>query len=100
VLRGQRRGRGLALGCDRPGLHAERGARPDLRGRTIRKIVQAGGADEELVCAQLEAVTPILRPPLTMNRKVLERWADFDKRFGIVHDRPDVERAFGFDLAE
>jgi putative hydroxymethylpyrimidine transport system substrate-binding protein len=65
----------------------------------ISEIVRAGGADEELVRAQLEAVTPILRPPLTMNREVLERWADFDKRFGIVHDRPDVQRAFAFDLA-
>jgi putative hydroxymethylpyrimidine transport system substrate-binding protein len=66
----------------------------------IREIVRAGGADEELVRAQLEAVTPILRPPLTLNREVLERWADFDKRFGIVHDRPSVQRAFAFDLAE
>ena len=66
----------------------------------IREIARAGGADEELVRAQLEAVTPILRPPLTLNRAVLERWADFDKRFGILRDRIDVQRAFAFDLAE
>jgi putative hydroxymethylpyrimidine transport system substrate-binding protein len=66
----------------------------------IREIVRAGGADEELVRAQLEAVTPLLRPALTLDRAALERWADFDKRFGILPRRPDVERAFAFDLAD
>ena len=66
----------------------------------IREIARASGADEELVRAQLEAVAPILRPPLRLNRGVLERWADFDSRFGILGHRPDVERAFTFDLAE
>jgi hypothetical protein len=31
---------------------------------------------------------------------VLERWADFDERLGILGRRPDVERAFAFDLSE
>jgi putative hydroxymethylpyrimidine transport system substrate-binding protein len=66
----------------------------------IREIARAGGADEELVRAQLKAVVPILRPPLKLNRRVLERWADFDERFGILRRRPDVRRAFAFDLAE
>jgi putative hydroxymethylpyrimidine transport system substrate-binding protein len=66
----------------------------------IREIARAGGADEELVRAQLKAVAPVLRPPLRLNRRVLERWADFDKRFGILRHRPDVERAFAFDLPE
>jgi hypothetical protein len=30
---------------------------------------------------------------------VLEHWADFDKRFGILRSRTDVQRAFAFDLA-
>jgi hypothetical protein len=29
---------------------------------------------------------------------VLERWADFDARIGIVQQRPDVARAFDFTL--
>jgi putative hydroxymethylpyrimidine transport system substrate-binding protein len=66
----------------------------------IREIARAGGADEELVRAQLEAVSPLLDPSLRLNRRVLERWADFDKRFGILERRPDVERAFVFDLTE
>jgi putative hydroxymethylpyrimidine transport system substrate-binding protein len=66
----------------------------------IREIASAGGADEELVRAQLKAVSPALRPPLELDRAALERWADFDRRFGILKRRPDVERAFAFDLIE
>jgi putative hydroxymethylpyrimidine transport system substrate-binding protein len=64
----------------------------------ISDIARAGGADEELVRAQLKAVSPILRPALELNRPVLERWAHFDKRFGILESRLDVDRAFVFDL--
>jgi putative hydroxymethylpyrimidine transport system substrate-binding protein len=66
----------------------------------IREIARAGGADEELVRAQLRALGPLLDPSLKLDRAVLERWADFDKRFGILQRRPDVERAFDFDLTE
>jgi putative hydroxymethylpyrimidine transport system substrate-binding protein len=66
----------------------------------IREIARAGGADEELVRAQLEAVSPLLDPSLTLDRRVLARRADFDKRFGILDRRPDVERVFVFDLTE
>jgi putative hydroxymethylpyrimidine transport system substrate-binding protein len=51
-------------------------------GPAISEIARAGGADEELVRAQLEAVRPALRPPLRLSRGVLKRWAVFDKRFG------------------
>lgn len=60
----------------------------------IREIARAGGADGELVRAQLKAVAPILRPPLRVNRDVLERWADFDGRFGILRHWPNVDRPF------
>jgi putative hydroxymethylpyrimidine transport system substrate-binding protein len=65
----------------------------------IREIARAGGADEELVRAQLRVVSPLLDPSLELDRAVLERWADFDARFGILSRRPDVERAFAFDVA-
>jgi hypothetical protein len=29
---------------------------------------------------------------------VIDRWADFDARIGIVDHRPDVDRAFDFSL--
>jgi putative hydroxymethylpyrimidine transport system substrate-binding protein len=66
----------------------------------IREIARAGGADEELVRAQLRAVSPLLDASLELNRAVLERWADFDAHFGILPRRPDVERAFVFDLTD
>jgi putative hydroxymethylpyrimidine transport system substrate-binding protein len=66
----------------------------------VAEIARAGGADTELVQAQLRAVSPILRPPLRLNRAALRRWADFDERFGILKRRPDVEQAFVFDLVE
>ena len=65
----------------------------------VREIARAGGADPELVRAQLDAVRPALRPPLRLDRRALEGWAEFDARFGILRRRPDVRRAFAFDLS-
>lgn len=61
---------------------------------SVRDIVRASGADESLVRAQLEAVSPALRPPLRLDRAELIRWARFDARFGILRRAPDVARAF------
>jgi putative hydroxymethylpyrimidine transport system substrate-binding protein len=58
----------------------------------------SGGEDLSLVRAQLAAVKPIVTPPLRLDRAVIERWADFDARIGIVSKRPDVDRAFDFTL--
>src|SRR4051794_1027056 len=57
------------------------------------------GADAKLVRAQLDAVRPLFDPPLTLDRAVLERWARFDARIGLVEHRPDVARAFDFSVA-
>ena len=38
-------------------------------------------------------------PGLRLDRDVLERWADFDAEIGIVDQRPDVARAFDFDVS-
>jgi putative hydroxymethylpyrimidine transport system substrate-binding protein len=64
------------------------------RDRTVDRLVQASGADEPLVRAQLAAVSPALRPPVQLNRAALEGWARFDERFGILREAPDVNRAF------
>src|SRR5215213_10161212 len=61
---------------------------------TIDRLVSASGADKELVRAQLDAVAPALVPPIRLDRRALEGWADFDARFGILEHRPDVDRAF------
>jgi len=64
------------------------------RKATIGKLVEASGADEQLVRAQLDAVAPALLPPMRLDRAALEGWARFDARFGILERRPEVDRAF------
>jgi NitT/TauT family transport system substrate-binding protein/putative hydroxymethylpyrimidine transport system substrate-binding protein len=70
--------------------------RPDT---AARDIARRSGADLDLVRAQLDAVAPAFTPPLRLDRAVLERWADFDVRFGIVERRPDVDRLFDLEIA-
>jgi NitT/TauT family transport system substrate-binding protein/putative hydroxymethylpyrimidine transport system substrate-binding protein len=72
-------------------------ARPEPAARQVARA--AGEADIGLVRAQLRALRPVVMPPMRLDRAVLERWADFDERFGIVKRRPDVGAAFAFDVA-
>ncbi len=66
----------------------------------VAQIVRAAGeADASLVRAQLRAVAPTWAPGLRLDRTVLERWAAWDAKVGIVTRRPDVDKAFAFDLA-
>jgi NitT/TauT family transport system substrate-binding protein/putative hydroxymethylpyrimidine transport system substrate-binding protein len=58
----------------------------------------AGDEDRSLVRAQLRAVAPTWSRDMRLNRAVLERWATWDARAGIVARRPDVGKAFVFDL--
>jgi putative hydroxymethylpyrimidine transport system substrate-binding protein len=76
----------------------ERGTRAALRDReaTIERLVRVSGADEPLVRAQFAAVAPALRPPVRLDRDALQGWAEFDARFGILREAPDVERTFRF----
>jgi putative hydroxymethylpyrimidine transport system substrate-binding protein len=65
----------------------------------VRQIArEAQTSDTELIAAQLRAVTPAFSRDLRLERDVLERWADFDARVGIVDRRPDVGRGFDFTL--
>ncbi len=64
------------------------------RQAAVDDIVAASGADEPLVRAQLDAVAPAFLPPGVLDRQVLEAWAEFDARFGILEAPPDVDRAF------
>jgi putative hydroxymethylpyrimidine transport system substrate-binding protein len=66
------------------------------RDATVDKLVQASGADEPLMRAQLEAVAPALEPPVELDKPALEEWARFDERFGILREAPDVNQAFLF----
>jgi NitT/TauT family transport system substrate-binding protein/putative hydroxymethylpyrimidine transport system substrate-binding protein len=67
----------------------------------VRQIAaEAQTRDTELIAAQLRAVRPIFARDLRLDRAVLERWADFDARIGIVRQRPDVGRAFDFGTSD
>jgi putative hydroxymethylpyrimidine transport system substrate-binding protein len=72
-------------------------SRPEPAARQIAKA--AGQADLGLIRAQLAALRPAIVPPMRLDRAVLEKWADWDAKFKIVGRRPDVDRAFAFDVA-
>ncbi len=69
-------------------------AHPEAAVRTIARAAET--RDRALVRTQLDAVSPIFADGLRLERDVLEEWADFDQRIGIVTRRPDVDRAFDF----
>jgi NitT/TauT family transport system substrate-binding protein/putative hydroxymethylpyrimidine transport system substrate-binding protein len=64
----------------------------------IDDVARAAEADRGLIAAELNAVKPVLDPTLRLDRAVLDQWAAFDARFGILHARPDVSRTFALDL--
>jgi NitT/TauT family transport system substrate-binding protein/putative hydroxymethylpyrimidine transport system substrate-binding protein len=65
----------------------------------IDQIAEVSGADKPLVAAQLKAVDPLFDPPLRFNRAILERWAAWDARFGILPRKPNVARLFDLTVA-
>jgi NitT/TauT family transport system substrate-binding protein/putative hydroxymethylpyrimidine transport system substrate-binding protein len=84
-----------ALDAIAAGLEAAR-SRPD---EAVSIVARAAETDDtELMRAQLDAVLPIFADGLRLDREVLEQWADFDARIGLVKERPDVRRAFDFTL--
>ncbi|HWH96212.1 MAG TPA: ABC transporter substrate-binding protein [Baekduia sp.] len=65
----------------------------------VKQIAHEAQTDDTgLIAAQLRAVQPIFATDLRLDRPVLEEWADFDARLGIVKTRPDVARAFDFSV--
>jgi putative hydroxymethylpyrimidine transport system substrate-binding protein len=68
-------------------------------GAAITQIAKASRADRPLVAAQMAAVGPLFDPPMRLDRALLDRWAVWDARFGILPGRPNVARLFDFDLA-
>jgi NitT/TauT family transport system substrate-binding protein/putative hydroxymethylpyrimidine transport system substrate-binding protein len=69
--------------------------------RSVREIAKAADTDDlRLIAGQLQAVMPIFADDLRLDREVIEDWATFDERIGIVEKRPDVDAAFAFSLAE
>jgi putative hydroxymethylpyrimidine transport system substrate-binding protein len=85
-----------SLAAIRAGLAATL-ADPDQAARDVARAAET--RDVGLVRAELDAVRGAFAPGLRLDRSVLEQWADFDARIGIVKQRPDVARAFDFTLA-
>jgi NitT/TauT family transport system substrate-binding protein/putative hydroxymethylpyrimidine transport system substrate-binding protein len=68
-------------------------------GAATTQIATVSQADRPLVAAQMAAVEPLFDPPMRLDRALLEKWAAWDTRFGILPRRPSVARLFDFDLA-
>jgi NitT/TauT family transport system substrate-binding protein/putative hydroxymethylpyrimidine transport system substrate-binding protein len=67
--------------------------------RAVDVVADAAQAsDRSLMRAQLQAVAPTYARALRLERSVLERWATWEAKVGIVRRRPDVSRAFVFGL--
>jgi putative hydroxymethylpyrimidine transport system substrate-binding protein len=84
-----------ALAAIADGLKTTR-EHPDDAVSIIAKAAET--KDTGLVRAQLDAVLPVFAPGLKLDRGVLNQWAAFDARVGLVKQRPDVARAFDFTL--
>jgi putative hydroxymethylpyrimidine transport system substrate-binding protein len=66
----------------------------------VRQIAAAAQTtDLGLIRAQLDAVTPLFAPGLRLDRRIIERWADFELRIGLIDRRPQVDQGFDFSLA-
>ena len=62
-------------------------------------VAAVPGLDRDDQAAQLDALGDAFAPPLRLDRPTLEKWADWEVRYGIVDSRPDVGAAFDFSLA-
>ena len=61
------------------------------------------GLEREATLEELQAVSPTFTSGVErygrLDRERLEAWADWTVEFGLVEEKPDVERAFAFDVA-
>lgn len=63
----------------------------------IRNIARLSAADQALVRAQFDALRPAFSPPLVLDPEVIEGWARFDRRFGILR-RPEPREGFDYSV--
>src|SRR3954451_12693751 len=64
----------------------------------IDDVANAAEADRGLIAAQFAALKPIVDPTLKLDPQVLQQWATFDAKFGILKRRPAVDRTFALNL--
>jgi putative hydroxymethylpyrimidine transport system substrate-binding protein len=66
----------------------------------VRQIAAAAQTDDlGLIRAQLDAVAPLFAAGLRMDRRIIERWADFQVHIGLIDRRPQIDQAFDFSVA-
>jgi NitT/TauT family transport system substrate-binding protein/putative hydroxymethylpyrimidine transport system substrate-binding protein len=82
-----------ALAAIREGVAATR-KDPDKAVALIDKAAES--KDAALTRKQLDAVAPLFPDDLKAPRGVLDAWADFDARIGLVKTKPDVAKTFDF----
>lgn len=83
----------LAAGVDATLAHPERAV-----GWVADAAAASGPKARSLIRAQLHAVAPTYARDLRLDRPLLERWATWEVKVGIVKRRPDVAKAFVVDL--
>jgi hypothetical protein len=47
----------------------------------------------------MRAVDPLFDPPMRLDRALLDEWATWDTRFGILPKRPNTSKLFDTTLA-
>jgi len=83
----------LAAGLEATLAHPERAI-----GWVADAAAASDAAARSLVRAQLRAVAPTYARGLRLDRPLLERWATWEAEVGIVRRRPEIVKAFNFDL--
>jgi putative hydroxymethylpyrimidine transport system substrate-binding protein len=67
--------------------------------QAVAKIAKAAETDDTgLIRAQLDAVSPLFPGDLKVSRSLLDQWATFEARIGLVKQKPDVSATFDFTL--
>ena len=63
-------------------------------------VAAVPGLDRDDQAAQLDALEGAFGKPMRLDREVLEDWADWDARYGIVDEPPNVGEAFDLTMLE
>jgi putative hydroxymethylpyrimidine transport system substrate-binding protein len=95
TLNAKRKQLAAALDAIRTGVRLTH-EQPDAAAAKIAKAAET--SDTGLIRAQLDAVSPLFPDDLKVDRGLLDQWATFEARIGLVKAKPDVGATFDFGL--
>jgi putative hydroxymethylpyrimidine transport system substrate-binding protein len=95
TLNAKRKQLAAALDAIRTGVRLTH-EQPDAAAAKIAKAAET--SDTGLIRAQLDAVSPLFPDDLKVDRGLLDQWATFEARIGLVKAKPDVRATFDFGL--